>query len=115
MPAAAESADGPMIVFHGTFRIEPDRMDEALEHAERLVRETNEEPGVVDYRIARDVVDDHTLRFFEQYEDEAAVDHHTETPHVRAFSEALPDLLAAEPTLTQFEVADVSERDLGGA
>lgn len=101
-----------MIVLHAVFPIDPDSIDEALDHAETLVEETNEEPGVVDYRAARDVEDEYTLRFFEQYEDEAAVEHHTQTEHFRAFEDALPDLLAGEPEVTQFEVSDASELEL---
>lgn len=101
-----------MIVFHGTFPIDPERMDDALAHADRLVEKTNNEPGVIDYRIARDVVDNNTLRFFEQYEDEAAVEHHAQTAHAQAFVEALSDLLAGEPELTQFTVSEASEREL---
>ncbi|WP_435182630.1 putative quinol monooxygenase [Halobellus sp. EA9] len=101
-----------MIVLHATFPIDPERMDEALDHAETLVAETNEEPGVIDYRATRDVEDEHTLRFFEQYEDAAALEHHEETDHFQAFEAALPDLLAGEPEVIRFEVSGATELEL---
>lgn len=101
-----------MIVAHAAFPIEPDRLDEALGHAETLVERSNEEDGMIDYRAATDVEDQATLRFFEQYENTAAFEAHTQTDHFQAFAAALPDLLAGEPQVTRFEVESVTEVEL---
>ncbi|GAA0518968.1 Quinol monooxygenase YgiN [Halorubrum aquaticum] len=101
-----------MIVLHAVFPIASERLDEALDHAETLVEESNEEDGTIEYRAATDVEDGTTLRFFEQYEDAAAFEAHTETDHFKAFEAALPDLLAGEPRVTRFEVDSATELDL---
>ncbi|MUW15884.1 antibiotic biosynthesis monooxygenase [Halorubrum sp. CBA1125] len=101
-----------MIVLHAVFPIEPDRFDEALDHAATLVERSNEEEGMVDYRAAVDVEDESTIRFFEQYEDAAAFEAHTQTDHFQAFEAALPDLLAGEPEITRFDVESAAELDL---
>jgi quinol monooxygenase YgiN len=93
-----------MIVLHAVFPIDPDSLDEALNHARTLVEESNREEGMIDYRAATDVEDEATIRFFEQYEDDEAFEAHTQTDHFRAFEEALPDLLAGEPEVLRFEV-----------
>ncbi len=98
-----------MIVLHAVFPIEPDSLDEALDHAETLVEESNEEEGTIEYRAAVDVEDDSTIRFFERYEDAEAFEAHTRTDHFRAFEAALPDLLAGEPRVTRFDVDSATE------
>ena len=101
-----------MIVAHAAFPIEPDRLDEALEYAETLVERSNEEDGMIEYRAATDVEEDATLRFFEQYEDTAAFEAHTQTDHFQAFATALPELLAGTPRVTRFEVESETEVEL---
>ncbi|ELZ58349.1 MULTISPECIES: putative quinol monooxygenase [Halorubrum] len=101
-----------MLVVHAAFPIDPDRIDEALDHAETLVAESNREEGVIDYRAARDVENGATLRFFERYEDAEAFEAHSGTDHFEAFEAALPDLLAGEPEVWRFEVESAAQLDL---
>lgn len=101
-----------MIVLHATFPIDPERREDALDLADHLVEESNREDGVIDYRAAVDVQDENRIRFFEQYEDEAAVEAHENSDHFQRFEEALPELLAGEPEVLRFEVSDVAELDL---
>ena len=46
-----------MIVVHANFPIDPARQEEALELAETLVEQSNQEPGMIDYRASVDIVD----------------------------------------------------------
>jgi len=101
-----------VIVLHATFPIDPERREDALDLADHLVEESNREDGVIDYRAAVDVQDENRIRFFEQYEDEAAVEAHENSDHFQRFEEALPELLAGEPEVLRFEVSDVAELDL---
>jgi quinol monooxygenase YgiN len=80
-----------MIVLHASFPVDPDSRDEALDLAAELVEKSNAEDGMIEYRATVDIEGENTLRFFEQ---------------------RLPDLLAGEPTVRQFEVSDVSELEL---
>ena len=101
-----------MIVLHAVFPIKPDKLDEALDYAEMMVEESNQEAGVIDYRVGTDIQDGNVLRFFEQYEDGAAMEAHIESDHFAELEAALPDLLAGEPDITQFEVDSVSDVEL---
>jgi quinol monooxygenase YgiN len=101
-----------MIVLHASFSFDPDRRDEALEMIEKLVEQSQTEDGMIDYRAATDVTDPNVVRFFEQYEDAAAFEAHTQTEHFQEFEAALPDLLAREPELLRFEVETVTELEL---
>jgi len=101
-----------MIVLHATFPIDPNERERALELIEDLVTQSRQEEGMIDYRATTDVEDPNLLRFFEQYEDEAAFEAHTQTDHFQKLEEALPDLLAGEPEVLRFEVESATELDL---
>ncbi|WP_226040983.1 putative quinol monooxygenase [Natrinema sp. DC36] len=101
-----------MIVIHASFPIDPDRRDDALELIEELVTESQREDGMIDYRATTDVSDPNVVRFFERYEDEAALGAHTQSDHFQEFSSALPELLAGEPTVTRFDVESAEELEL---
>jgi len=101
-----------MIVLHATFPLDPAKRDEALDRIADLVEQSQAEDGMIDYQAATDVSDPNVVRFFEQYEDEAAFEAHTQTDHFQEFEAALPDLLAGEPEVLQFEVDSATELDL---
>lgn len=101
-----------MIVLHAAFPIDPDRRNDALELADHLVEQSNQEDGMIEYRATTDIQDPNVIRFFEQYEDTAAFDAHSQTEHFQEFEASLPDLLDGEPEVIQFEVDTATELDL---
>lgn len=101
-----------MIVVHASFPIDPDRRDEALDLIEDLVAESQQEDGIIDYRATTDVVDPNVVRFIERYEDREAFEAHTQTDHFQELEAALPDLLAGEPDVIQFDVDSATELEL---
>ena len=98
-----------MIVLHETFPLDSATRDEALDLIEDLVEQSQKEDGMIDYRAATDVSDSNVVRFFEQYEADAAFKAHSQTDHFHEFEEALPDLLAGEPEVLRFEVESATE------
>lgn len=101
-----------MIVLHAAFPIDPDEREEALELAENLVEKSNREPGTIAYRATSDIGDENVIRFFERYEDAEALKAHNRTDHFREFEEKLPDLLAGDPEVVQFDVDSATELEL---
>lgn len=53
-----------MIVLHASFPIAPEHREEALELADTLVEESNQEEGMIDYRATTDIQEENTIRFF---------------------------------------------------
>jgi quinol monooxygenase YgiN len=101
-----------VIVLYATIPLESEHREDALEMVRDLVVASRAEDGVLDYRATTDVEDPDTLRFVEQYEDEAALQAHLETDHYERFERALPEWLAGRPDVVQFEVSEVTEPDL---
>lgn len=101
-----------MIVLHVSLPIDPSRRDEAIDLISHLVEQSNREPGAIDYRAAVDITDENTIRIFEQYEDEDALESHTNTDHYQEFEEQISGLLAGEPDAVEFAVGEARELDL---
>lgn len=99
-----------MYVIRATVPLQPDEREAGIEAARELARDCREhEEGVVDYRVAVDVEDENLLRFFEQYEDKAAVAAHGEADHYLAFQEQMSAFVGGDIEATRFEVADATE------
>jgi quinol monooxygenase YgiN len=101
-----------MIVLHASVPIDPDRREEALEQIEELVEKSQAEDGMIEYRATTDLTDPNVVRFFEQYEDETALEAHNRTDHFQAFEEALPEFLNGEPEVLRFDVDSATELEL---
>lgn len=82
-----------MIVNHTTIPFDPDQRDKAIERVQALLKHSKTENGTVRYRAMVDINDPLLVRFFEQYEDAAAAERHTESEAYRRFVESLPDLV----------------------
>ncbi|WMT08894.1 antibiotic biosynthesis monooxygenase [Natrinema thermotolerans] len=101
-----------MIVIHASFPIDPDRREEALDLIADLVDESQAEDGILDYRATTDIAEPNVVRFFERYEDEAAVGAHARSDHYQEFEATLPELLAGEPEVTRFDVDSAEDVEL---
>jgi len=97
-----------MIVIAGTVQVHPDMRDEALRAAIAMARATRAEPGCRAYRFTTDLEDPAIICIFEEWETEAALAAHFQTPHMAAFRAALPGFLAGAPVLTRYEVRSTS-------
>ncbi len=111
MPVAANITDA-MIVVHATFPLDPDERERVLELTEELEQKTREEPGVIEYVASTDVNNPNLLRVTERYEDEAALGAHAQTDHFAEFTAMLPEILAGEPEIMQYEVSEATELEL---
>lgn len=101
-----------MIVVHAVIPLDPDSREEGIELASDLAERSREEAGMIDYRVATDVDDPNVLRFFERYEDEAALEAHATSEHFGAFEERLPDVIGGEPEVTKFDVESAAPLEL---
>jgi quinol monooxygenase YgiN len=97
-----DTFDRYVIVVHTSIPIDPECYDEAIELIEDLTERSRREEGAVRYRATTDITDPYTIRFFEQYEDEAAVQAHTETEYYREFNDRLPGLVDGHIETIQF-------------
>jgi quinol monooxygenase YgiN len=75
-----------MVSFTVRLRFEEGEHEGIAELLRRLTQASRQEPGCVTY-IAHFVVDDpSTVVIYEQYVDEAALEHHRHTPHFQQYA-----------------------------
>lgn len=94
-----------MIVMHAALPIDPNGKAEAIDLLVDLAEQSRAEDGVIEYRVTTDAEDPNTIRVFEQYEDDGAVDDHMSSDHFQTFQADIEGYIAGEPTLTRFDVS----------
>ena len=79
-----------MIVIQGHVRVQAADLTGLKELARPLIEATRAEPGCQGYAFAEDVLEPGLVHIAEQWADQASLDAHNKTPHLAAFSAALP-------------------------
>ena len=97
------------IVQYAVIPIDPDARDEAIESLTELGEASREEEGVVDYRVTTDVGEENTVRIFEEYEDEDAVNAHMTSEHFGAFQGKVGGFAGGPVELYKYEVGEKSQ------
>jgi len=94
-----------MIILAGSIRVAAGKREEALSTLRYMVEHTRAEPGCVAYSFAFDVLDDHLIRIFEVFQDEAALAAHRASPHMAQWRQAWPGLGIGERDMMQYAVS----------
>jgi quinol monooxygenase YgiN len=81
-----------MIVVSGTNEVAAKDAERAIEAAIALARETRKEPGCRYYAFYQDIESPGVFRVFEEWEDDAALKAHFQTPHMAAFRKVLSEV-----------------------
>lgn len=98
-----------MLVIRFKVQCRPDRIEDALAAFTPVVEPSRRVDGVISFDIARDLVDPNAIIATEVFEDAAARERQESLPEVANVMELLPELLAAPPEATQFEVASATD------
>lgn len=98
-----------MLIVAGRIRVKPERRAEAVAAAVKMARATQAEPGCHAYAFYSDLEDPNTFLVFEQWQDEAALLAHFQTPHMAEFNAVAGTLVAAPPAIDRYEIASVQK------
>jgi quinol monooxygenase YgiN len=75
-----------MVSFTVRMRFEPGEREEIAEILRKLTEGSREEPGCVSYKAHFVEGDPATVVIYEQFADEAALDHHRNAPHFHQYA-----------------------------
>jgi len=75
-------------------KTKPEKASEARDLLQSLVAPTHQEPGCISYELLVSTEDPTQLTFVEEWQEEADLGAHFETPHVLAALEHWDDLMA---------------------
>lgn len=78
-----------MLIVTGIIRIDPENLAAARAAALVMMAETRREPGCLVYEFSQLVEDESRFRVYEEWQDAAALEAHSKTPHMAVFRKAL--------------------------
>lgn len=93
-----------MILLAGTIRIGAGQRAAALSPMTTMIEATRAEPGCLSYAFAFDALDDHLVRIFEVFRDEAALAAHRASPHMAAWRASWPSVGITDRDMSEYRV-----------
>ena len=91
------------MIIHAEFPIQAQERERFLSYTERWVKASLKEAGVISYRAYEAIDHPNTFSFVEVYTDQAALDAHHKTAHVKEMLSVFPDFLAGQPDVQTFD------------
>ena len=95
----------PAIIVAGTFRLPPERMDEARPAMAAVVAASNAEAGCLVYAYAEDVTEPGLIRVHEAWASREALDRHFAQPHMADWQRLRQALGFSDRAIVLYEVA----------
>lgn len=102
-----------MLIVTAKLPIQPEKREEFLGAVGGLIEASNQEEGVISYRLYEAVDTPNEFTMIEQYVDEAAFGAHMQTPHLTGALQHLAGWLSGPPQLVKYEAQDGVEVPLG--
>jgi quinol monooxygenase YgiN len=96
-----------MVIVAGRVPVRAERRAEAVAAAVKMARATQAESGCRSYTFSSDLEDPNLILIFEEWESEAALAAHFQTPHMAEFNAVIPQFVAGPPAINRYEVAAV--------
>jgi quinol monooxygenase YgiN len=93
-----------MIILGVTLPIKPERREEAVEIALKMVSETLKEKGCLAYTFHSPLDDPNTFFVYEEWETPESLDGHNNSEHMKVFQAAIGDVLGGGVTVKRYEV-----------
>src|ERR1700738_4139841 len=97
-----------MIVVRFKVKCQPGKTEHALAVFEDVIAPSRALEGVVSFDIGRDIANPDSIIAVEVFEDRAALDRQESLPEVAKVMALLPQIIAAAPEATVFEVASAA-------
>ena len=91
------------VVILGTVRLPPERLDDARPHMAAMVAASRAEDGCLCYAYGEDVLEPGLIRVSEIWRDQAALDAHAQSGHIKAWRAAGSELGLHDRQLVAYE------------
>jgi quinol monooxygenase YgiN len=101
----------PEIGVVAVYHVDPTRMDEALSAFERVLVESDAEPGLLEARLAQDNDDPSVLVLVERWGSQEALDSHLTQPYVAEFARACEGVFVEAPSVLILTPVALGGRD----
>lgn len=99
-----------MIIVHATLIPKEGKLDEIVEKAENLLKESREHKGNSSYNLYKNV-EDNTLMFVEKWKCQKGLEKHMEKEVFLEFGQSIKDLLASELDVQVYSAEKIIKKD----
>ena len=104
--SSAES-EKPMKIIAAKLTGKPEHRSELLALATFMLEPSRGESGCLSYNFHEQIPGSNQFFFFEEWESQAAIDAHFQTPHFAKFASAIPSLIEGAPEIRIYDVSAV--------
>lgn len=98
-----------MIIVNATLIPKEGKLDEIVEKAENLLKESREHKGNISYNLYKNV-EDNTLLFVEKWKCQKGLEKHMEKEVFIEFGQSIKDLLASELDIQTYSADKIIEK-----
>ncbi len=98
-----------MLVVAGYVKLDPNKLDPAMEAARTVMEATRQEAGCISYTFSADLSEEGHFHIFEEWESQAALDEHFKAPHMAVFQKAMGGFGVSEIKVQRYEVGKVDK------
>lgn len=85
----------------------PGKRAELIDLLNGMLEPSRAEPGCISYRFFFSSEDEGLVHFYEQWQDQAAIDEHFASAHFRDLGVRIPDLIVGGPDIRIYDIAAV--------
>jgi quinol monooxygenase YgiN len=96
-----------VIVILGTIRLPPEKLTAARTTMAAMVAVSRAETGCLEYAYAEDVLQPGLIRVMEVWTDQASLDAHARSEHIKTWRAAWPALSISDRRLFAYEVGEL--------
>jgi quinol monooxygenase YgiN len=89
-------------VINARINVKPDAIEKFISLAKVIIEASNKESGCMVYKLYQETGNPGSFIFYEEYENQDAVDYHNSTDHFRTFIGQITNLLAEAPLIEVF-------------
>jgi|KBSSwiStaDraftv2_1062776.scaffolds.fasta_scaffold17047_9 quinol monooxygenase YgiN len=93
------------IIVAGTYRVPPENLAALRPHMQTVIAATRAEAGCVSYAYAEDIGEPGLIRVFEEWTDQAALDAHFVSAHMKAWQEVRAGYGLYDRNISVYEIA----------
>jgi len=86
-------------VINARITVKPEAVDQFLSYASVIVLASNQEQGCLVYQLYQEVGNPSGFIFYEEYENQEAIDFHNATNHFKTFIAQITDILDGSPSI----------------
>jgi quinol monooxygenase YgiN len=102
----APAYTGAVLLIVGTVRLPPENLSRAKPAMAKMVQSSRQEEGCLVYAYAEDILEPGLIHVNELWADQAALDRHFASEHIREWRSTWPSLGIGERNLHAFEVGE---------